>query len=182
MIFNFSPENSPNEQLRLKVEINNREHENVFGIKRFQFRMNNDWYSANAGTVSFDADELFATKLRALLQRRKNRDLFDLYAGIEQRLIDYDRLVTCFEHYVGLANFPITRAEAEKRMLKKLQSSLTDDVSPLLPVGVCYDNDVSIRAFNLVWTKLIARIKGDPWQSSEPVIEKLRFRLPNLLL
>ncbi len=130
----------------------------------------------------FDTDKLFATKLCALLQRRKNRDLFDLYAGIEQHPIDFDRLAACFEHYVELDNFFITRAEAEKQMLKKLQSSLTDDVDPLLPASVCYDSNVSIRAFNLVWTELIARIKGKPWKSSETAIEKLRLRLPNLLL
>lgn len=38
----------------------------------------NDWCSGETEIVSFVPEELFGTKLRALLQRRRNRDLFDL--------------------------------------------------------------------------------------------------------
>ena len=36
----------------------------------------------------FTPEELFGTKLRALLQRRKNRDMFDLHYALE-RLASY---------------------------------------------------------------------------------------------
>ncbi len=36
------------------------------------------WWSGRAQVLSFDPAELVATKLRALYQRRKGRDLFDL--------------------------------------------------------------------------------------------------------
>ena len=71
LIFNFSPENSPNEQLSLKIEINTREHKNSYGIKRFPFCMDNDWHSAKTDIVSFHADELFATKLRSSAAKKK---------------------------------------------------------------------------------------------------------------
>lgn len=37
-------------------------------------------------------------KLRALLQRRKNRDLFDLHHGLDQLAMDLDKLIACFDH------------------------------------------------------------------------------------
>ena len=67
-------------------------------------------------------------------------------------------------------------------MLGKLSRSLTEDVSPLLPVGVQFDENAAVDAFSLVWRQLIARIEGSPWKSSGQVIEELRNgRIPNLL-
>ena len=43
-------------------------------------------------------------------------------------------------------------------MLKKLTRSLTEDIEPLLPVGVRFDEAVAIDAFNDVWSTLIARL------------------------
>jgi len=78
---------------------------------------------------------LAGTKLRALLQRRKNRDLFDLNEGLKQLSIDPDKLIACFEHYLVLEGKPISRAVDEQRMLEKLARSLTEDSAPLLPGG-----------------------------------------------
>ena len=39
--------------------------------------------------VSFEPEELFGTKFRALLQRRKNRDLYDLSEGLKQLSIGF---------------------------------------------------------------------------------------------
>jgi len=116
------------------------------------------------------------------LQRRKNRDLFDLYEGLNQLSMDHDKIIACFEHYLILEGNPISRAQAEQRMLEKLQHNLTEDISPLLPVGIRFDNDDAMKAFNLIWAELVARIKGEPWKLSEQVINQLRKeRLPNLL-
>ncbi len=86
------------------------------------------------------------------------------------------------EHYLKQSNQTISRAQAEERMLTKLHRNLTADVVPLLPVGVRYDNDVAVNAFNLVWTELITRISGKPWKLSEKMIFELRdSKFPNLL-
>ena len=76
----------------------------------------------------------------------------------------------------------ISRAQAEQRMLEKLQISLTEDIAPLLPAGVKFTDDDAIAAFNKVWLELIANLKGDPWKLSESIIEKFqKDRLPKLL-
>jgi hypothetical protein len=76
--------------------------------------------------VSFEPEELFGTKLRALLQLRKNRDLFDLFEGLKQLNLDRGKLLTCFDHYLEIEGTPIHRAAAEKRMLQKPERSLTE--------------------------------------------------------
>lgn len=182
LVYKFAPEIDPDTTLKLKVEMNTREHESLYGIHQYPFVVNTRWYQSETSISSFEPEELFATKLRALLQRRKNRDLFDLNEGMSQLPLDPDRLVACFVHYLGLEGNPITRAMAEQRMLEKLGGSLTDDVTPLLPAGIRYDEDDAIAAFGVVWNGLIARIQGDPWKMSGQVIDDLRrTRIPNLL-
>jgi predicted nucleotidyltransferase component of viral defense system len=181
LVFRFAPESAPQATLKLKVEINTREHEALLGYRRYPFAMSSDWYSAQAELVSFEPEELFGTKLRALLQRRKNRDLFDLHHGLTQLGLDRDKVVTCLNHYMALEDHPISRAEAEERMLKKLTRSLTEDIEPLLPVGVDFDETVAIAAFNDVWSTLIARLRGGAWKLSAEVVAQLRATYPRLL-
>lgn len=182
LVFKFAPETDPETTLKVKVEINTREHESLYGIKQYPFEVDSRWHQAKTDIVSFEPEELFGTKLRALLQRRKNRDLFDLHEGLRQLSMDLDKLIACFEHYLALEGTPITRANAEQRMLEKLTRSLTDDIAPLLPAGIRFDDDAAMEAFNHVWRELIVRIKGDPWKSSEQVIKELRNgKMPNLL-
>ena len=182
LVFKFTPEADAQATLKLKVEINTREHTPLFGIKPYPFAMESDWYQGKTEIASFEPEELFGTKLRALLQRRKNRDLFDVYHGLEQCALDPDKLIACFDHYLALEGKPITRAVAEQRMLEKLTRSLIEDIAPLLPVGIGYNEDDAMHAFERVWTQLIVRIKGDAWKLTETAIEELRQKkYPRLL-
>ena len=180
--FKFIPETDPNSTLKIKIEINTRDHKNLYGIKSYPFELNSSWYQAKTEILSFEPEELLGTKLKALLQRNKNRDLFDLYEGIRQCPIDFQKLVFCLEYYLAMDDLTITRADAEQRMLKKLQGNLTDDIAPLLPFEIGFNDDVALDAFNLVWRELISRIGGAPWKLSEKVIVELRnSKLPKLL-
>ncbi|MFA7340467.1 MAG: nucleotidyl transferase AbiEii/AbiGii toxin family protein [Candidatus Obscuribacterales bacterium] len=182
-VFKFVPESAPESQLKLKVEINTREHKNLHGIRMYPFEVISEWYQSSAQVASFEPEELFGTKLRALLQRRKNRDLFDLNQGLIQLALDTDRLIACFEHYLSLQGQSITRAMAEKRMLQKLEKSLTEDIAPLLPAGTEFTDEDAIVAFGRIWYELIQSLAGEPWKFSERAIEELRSsRMPKLLL
>jgi predicted nucleotidyltransferase component of viral defense system len=158
-----------------------RPFETLLGHRRYPFAVASEWYSAQAKLVSFEPEELFGTKLRALLQRRKNRDLFDLHHGIAQLDMDPTKVVACLYHYLALEAHPISRAEAEERMLKKLTRSLTEDIEPLLPVGVRFDEAIAIDAFNGVWSGLIGRLRGDAWKLTADVVAQLRAKYPGLL-
>ncbi|MPZ44746.1 MAG: nucleotidyl transferase AbiEii/AbiGii toxin family protein [Betaproteobacteria bacterium] len=182
LVFKFTPEVDSQATLKLKIEINTREHTNLLGIKRYPFALENDWYRGTTEIASFEPEELFGTKLRALLQRRASRDLFDLHQGLEQLTLAPDKVIACFDHYLALEGNPITRAMAEQRMLEKLTRSLTEDITPLLPAGIRFGEADAIHAFERVWIELIARIGGEGWKLAEPVLEELRVkRFPGLL-
>ena len=136
--------------------------------------MESSWYKAETKIASFEPEELFATKLRALLQRRKGRDIFDLNQGLTQLSMDPHKIIACFEHYLALQGMSINRAAAEQRMLQKFNKSLTEDISLLLPVGITFTEDEAINAFEKIWFELITRIKGEPWKLSQKAIETIR--------
>lgn len=183
LVFKYAPEVDPQATLKLKVEINTREHEPLFGIKPYPFAVDSEWYRGTTEIASFEPEEVFGTKLRALLQRRKNRDLFDLHHGLEQLAMDPDKLIACFDHYLALEGRPITRAMAEQRMLEKLTRSLIEDIAPLLPAGVRFNDDDATQAFERVWKELITRIKGDAWKLTDKALEELRAKkYPDLLM
>lgn len=75
--YRFKSEDQPPQSLRLKVEINSREHFSAFGIKRVPFVVTSRWFSGEAQVATYEVNELLGTKMRALYQRRKGRDQFD---------------------------------------------------------------------------------------------------------
>lgn len=182
LVYAFKPEVEEAATLKLKVEMNTRDHESLYGIVLMPFAMDNPWNRAEVQLATYTPDELFSTKLRALLQRDKGRDLFDLHHGLEQLTLDPAKVVSGFEHYLAQQGLSISRANAEQRMLRKLTGSLVEDIAPLLPPSVRFDEADGIRAFERVWRELIARIKGEPWKSTEKALEDLRAaKHPTLL-
>jgi len=92
-----------------------------------------------------------------------------------------EKVIASFDHYLTHEGTQIARANAEERMLAKLTRSLTDDIAPLLSADVVYRDAEAQEAFERVWFRLIARLSGDAWHRSEPVIEELRATsVPNL--
>jgi predicted nucleotidyltransferase component of viral defense system len=120
LYFSFTPEGDAAAKLKLKVEINTREHSPLYPIRAYPFSVQNPWYTATSNIRSFAPEELFGTKLRALLQRRKSRDLFDLNEGLTQLQLDPSMVIAAFEHYLAAQGAKITRAQAEEFMLSKL--------------------------------------------------------------
>lgn len=49
--------------------------------------------------LTFQPEELVATKLRALFQRRKGRDLFDLWLALTVLGLDPGEIIACFNPY-----------------------------------------------------------------------------------
>ena len=182
LVYKFLPESDTQSALKLKVEINTREHGSKLGYQVYPYSMENDWYQGSADILSFAPEDLFGTKLRALLQRRKNRDLFDLHHGLEQLGLNPATLIACLDHYLALEGKPISRAIAEQRMLDKLSRSLTEDIAPLLPASIRFNDEDAIQAFEKVWRQLIVRMQGAAWKLTEEVLGDLRTsKYPGLL-
>ena len=85
MFFRFESETPPVQQLRIKIEINCFEHFNVMGLTKVPFKVENSWFTGEAALTTYQFEELMGTKLRALYQRKKGRDLFDLHKGLTAR-------------------------------------------------------------------------------------------------
>ncbi len=79
--------------MKLKVEINSREHFSVFGIEEHPFSVRSLWFSGETRIPGYTLDEQLGTKLRALYQRRKGRDLFDLAHALSLGGVDPERVV-----------------------------------------------------------------------------------------
>ncbi len=79
LTYRMDSEIPPVVRLRLKIEINGREHFAVRGWHRHPFHLDSDYGTGACDITTYTVEELLATKLRALYQRRKGRDLFDLY-------------------------------------------------------------------------------------------------------
>ena len=48
--------------------------------------MDSPWFTGATDIITYELDELMATKLRALYQRRKGRDLFDIWYVADHNL------------------------------------------------------------------------------------------------
>ena len=120
--YRFLSEDVPAMRIRLKVEINSREHFAVLGFTKRAFSVDSRGYSGMADIATFELDELLATKLRVLYQRRKGRDLFDLAMGRADKRSDAQRIVAGFGEYLEREGGSVTRA-LPCSLMKRLTAS-----------------------------------------------------------
>lgn len=122
--------------LRLKVEINTREHFSELGFQKIPFSVSSRWFTGTCNITSYELDELLGTKLRALYQRRKGRDLFDMATALAQDNLNLTRVVATFFRYMREGGHRITRAEFEQNLAAKMEDPrFLSDVPPLLVSG-----------------------------------------------
>ena len=165
VVYRFDTSFEPVIRMRLKVEINTREHFNVQGITRRPFTVDSPWFQGTTELPVFHIEELLGTKLRALYQRKKGRDLYDLWLVLRSTDVDPRRIVDCFKHYMDHDNVTVSRAEFEANLVGKLTDDVfLEDLQILLPAGIEYDPQI---AATLVQEELIARIPGRPWKGLE---------------
>ena len=165
LLYRFESEIPPIRPLRLKIEINTREHFSVLGHTTRTMEVKNPWFTGGIDIVTYELDELMGTKLRALYQRRKGRDLFDLWLCLNENLIDPQRTVDCCVGYMDLEGHPATRAHFEQNLLEKRANiAFMGDIGPLLAAEIAYD---STAAFSLVHDELVARLPGEPWRGAD---------------
>ena len=119
---------------------------------------------------------MLATKFRALLQRDKGRDLYDLaHALIVFEDIDLDRLTEMFLCYLALSDQKISRAQAQQRMLAKLANPrLLLDIRPLLPAAEAeaLTENATADAFQRVFVDLVDRLPGQAWAKTDAIKER----------
>jgi predicted nucleotidyltransferase component of viral defense system len=148
--------------MRLKIEINSREHFSVFDLVDHKHEVRSRWFSGDASIKTYHLDELLGTKLRALYQRKKSRDLFDLWTAHRGAGTDPERVVFCFLRYLDAGGHRVSRAEFEANLAAKLADRMfTRDIDPLLAPRVPWDIEDAARYAR---TELLARLPGEPWR------------------
>jgi predicted nucleotidyltransferase component of viral defense system len=133
LIYKFNPEDLPQTKQRIKIEINTRECFSVSPYLKKEFSVQSAWFTGKALVQTYQLEELLGTKLRALYQRKKGRDLFDLWMSLKRESLDIPKIIHTFEHYTQKQNIIITREIFEKNLAEKLKSQIfIDDLEPLL--------------------------------------------------
>lgn len=154
LIFRFTSEN--NIPMRLKIEINCREHHSVFGIVNQQLNVQSEWFNGAAKVKTYTLEELLGTKLRALYQRKKGRDLFDIWYAITQKQPDLDKIIYAWKMYMKQEGKRISRKEFLLNMDKKMvDKAFATDMDNLLRPKLTYPIE---EAFDLVKEKIIEKI------------------------
>jgi len=141
LVYRMDAEDPPGTPLRLKVEINCREHFSIHGFQERPYSIKNQWFSGECGIVTYRFDELIGTKIRALYQRKKGRDLFDLNTALQSGLIDVDAAVDSYRKYMVLGGFKVPSATeyAENLEAKMKDEFFRIEILPFLAPSVEYD-------------------------------------------
>lgn len=164
MEYRFESEDVPPVRLKLKVEINSREHFTAHGLEQHRFEVDSRWFSGTARLLTYGLDELLGTKLRALYQRKKGRDLFDLALALQRGAVSPARVVEAFAKYMEADGARVTRAMFEQNLAAKREAPVfTADMTPLLARGISWNLD---EAFKRVHSALVARLAGEPWKGA----------------
>ncbi len=176
LTFRVPAEDDAAARIRLKVEINTTEVETCDKPLTVRYRVDNPWFFGEADVVTFSREEMIATKLRALLQRERGRDLFDVAQGLKEfHELDTARVVGCLIFHLERSGLRITRAEAERRMFAKLRKpGLLQDVRPLLPAqeAAKLTPTAARSAFTSVFSRLILQLPGTPWNRTPEMAER----------
>jgi len=134
--------------LRLKVEINTREHFSVLGYQELPFSIQSRWYSGTCKLKTYGLDELLGTKLRALYQRRKGRDLFDLWLGLTDGRANPAKIVKSFRKYMEKEGLKVSQREYRENLARKMTTkSFLADTDNLLRPDIAYKPE---EAYQLV--------------------------------
>lgn len=128
---------------RLKVEINVRETLPEKKLQVIPYSIDSNYFQGSTKILAFNTEEMIETKIRALYQRSKGRDLFDLFE-VGKTKVDWDNIVSSFKK--------LNIGASQKDFINNLETKMMDqnfltDLHPLLPDGIEYNIDEAYEWF-----------------------------------
>jgi hypothetical protein len=108
---------------------------------------------------TFQLEELMSTKLRALYQRRKGRDLFDLWHALTDLHPDEQLVIDGLGHYMGDEIFSYRKLAANLAAKLDHPDFITDLNALVVEPPGGYD---ILAAADLMMERLGARLKNAP--------------------
>ena len=116
--------------LRVKIEFNITDRPPARDYVGVEHGIDTDWFSGSADVMTYESAELVASKVRALYQRRKGRDLFDLWLALTALGVWSEEVVECFERYRPPG---FTAKQAIRNLEEKVgHPEFASDLSPLV--------------------------------------------------
>lgn len=166
MYYRFETDSKPIVARKVKIEINTREHFNALPLIQKQYEVNNTWFSGKANVLTYALEELMGTKLRALYQRKKGRDLYDFWYVKKNHDLDSAAVIEIFQKYLAHDNRSVSRAEFEQNIFEKQKDAVfMDDIAPLLTNEFLLQYDMH-QTFQLVLDDLVSLLPGDTWKGN----------------
>ena len=165
LLYSFNPETLSQAKQRIKIEMNTRECFSVFPYLKKEFSVQSPWFTKSASVQTYQFEELLGTKLRALYQRKKGRDLFDLSVALAHfPSIEIPKLIKCFNHYMDFVGSKVSQAEFEKNLIEKIDDiTFRQDIISLLPSNIETAHN-SLDAMEHVQKNIISHLSGEAWK------------------
>ncbi|MEA2082116.1 MAG: nucleotidyl transferase AbiEii/AbiGii toxin family protein [Elusimicrobiota bacterium] len=97
------------------------------------------WFGGSCSVPTYSPEELLGTKMRALYQRRKGRDLFDLWYGLKYGNAEPSSIVNAFKAYMKNQGVSVSRKEFSANLDEKMDDrNFRGDTILLLNPAVAY--------------------------------------------
>jgi len=121
-------------ELSIKIEINTYERSPAFPLVIAKHRVNTEWYVGESSVRIFRNEEIAATKLRALYQRSKGRDLYDLW--LMTNILDMDTELVC-QAFATYRPDGYTAKKAVENLNKKINDTkFLNDIKSLVTADI----------------------------------------------
>jgi predicted nucleotidyltransferase component of viral defense system len=148
-------------RIRIKIEMNIAETKSFLPRTTIRHAVQTSWWSGEADIPTFQPSELLATKLRALYQRSKGRDLFDLWLGLTVLQADPRQIVAGLNHYMSMSAATFSFPQLRDNLAAKLATTgFRRDLDALTTdIPAEYDPDT---AANLVMRELGSLLRNAP--------------------
>lgn len=151
--------------IRIRIEINTREHFTVDGFESKSLGVDSPWFQDTAEVRTYGLDEMLGTELRALYQRDQGRDLFDLWYSLKVADPSVERVVEICRAYLDYENNAVSRAEYERNLhYKRQERGFRKDVEPLLASTVNWNFE---SAPETVLSEYVAEFPGESWEGKQ---------------
>ncbi|MCY4561010.1 MAG: nucleotidyl transferase AbiEii/AbiGii toxin family protein [Flavobacteriaceae bacterium] len=113
----------------LKIEISPREDFSILGYTQKPLRINNVCFSSDIMVNTYNINEILSQKTRALYQRNKGRDLYDLYVSQSHPDFDIEKIAQCFIRHMREKKDgkTITAIPTEKEFITNLKKKEESD-------------------------------------------------------
>ncbi len=159
LLFRADSEIPPITQIRLKIKINCFEHFTELGLIQMPFAVNSQWFTGDCQLNTYQLEELLGKKLRALYQRKKGRDLFDLFHALTNANVDANKVLASYPRYM---EFAVEHPPSYRQFIANLEKKIQDpeflgDTTMLLRPGIAFPPE---EAYKLVKETFIERLSG----------------------